>query len=164
MSRGRRDAANCARLAGGMTQDGDATKPPRAAKLRLALGFLVAPLSVAVLLPGYAHVTDATVTAGFVTFAVTVGYLAAMLLGLPLHLLLLGRGRDRGAGAYAVAGAAVGLAAYALIIAFLSIHHIVELALAEVLYVFYLSRPFALVGLACGAVSGIVFWLIAVRG
>lgn len=135
----------------------------RGRKIRVAAGFLVAPFTVAAVLMAYATATGAGLSADFVVFCVATGYVAALLFGLPLHLLVLRKGRRRGAVAYAVSGAAIGLAAYGVIAAFLTIHALVTLAFADVVHFVYLTRFFALVGMSCGAASGLVFWVVAVR-
>lgn len=132
--------------------------------LRVAFGFLVAPLTVAVLLLAYRAATGTTIAGGFIAFCVATGYAAALLLGLPLWLFVLRRGPERGAATYAVAGAGIGLAAYAVIAALLSIHAIVTLAFGDLLYFLYLTRLFAALGVICGAASALVFWGAAVRG
>lgn len=132
--------------------------------LRVAFGFLVAPLTVVLLLLAYAAASGAPLTAGFLAFCLATGYAAALLFGLPLYLLVLEKRRLRGAGTYALAGGAIGLAAYAAIAAFLSIHAIVTLAVDQLVYFLYLTRHFAAVGVICGSASGVVFWIAAVRG
>lgn len=131
--------------------------------LRTAIGFLVAPLTVAVILPLYAKISGAVVSTGFVLFCVAAGYVAALLLGLPLYMLVLRKAPGQGAVTYAAAGAGIGLAAYAVIVAGLSIHLILALRFADFGYFVYLSRHFAIVGAICGAVSALVFRMLAGR-
>lgn len=133
-------------------------------KIRVAAGFLVAPLTVAAVLMAYATATGGGISADFVVFCIATGYVAALVFGLPLYLLVLGKGRRRGVMAYAVWGAGIGLAAYGVIAAFLTIHSLVTLAFADVFHFVYLTRFFALVGMSCGAASGLVFRVVTVRG
>ncbi len=135
-----------------------------AQRWRTGLGFLVAPLTVPLMLGAYGAATGAAVTAGFVMFCTAIGYAAALVLGLPLHVFVLEKRGRRGAGTYLLAGGGVGLAAYAAIAAVLSIHAIVTLAIDQVLYFLWLTRHFAAVGAVCGAASALVFWVAAVRG
>jgi hypothetical protein len=89
---------------------------------------------------------------------------AALLFGLPLYMLLFRKTPDRGAASYVAAGAAIGVAVYAVIAGVLTIYSIVTFAFGDVLWFLYVTRFFAGVGLACGAASGLAFWLVAIRG
>lgn len=139
-------------------------EPRRARTMRVAAGFLAAPPAVAVPLLAHAAATGGGLSPGLLAFCVATGYVAALVFGLPLYLLVLGKGPRRGAVVYAVSGAGIGLAAYGVIAAFLTIHALVTLAFADVFHFLYLTRVFALLGTICGVVSGLVFWIVAVRG
>jgi hypothetical protein len=134
--------------------------PP--SRKREVVGFLLAPALPGMLLSSYNLLGGADRLAWtFATITVVLSYLAALLVGVPCHALLQ-HFHVKSLFGYLAAGAALGLLGYALVFT-------PQLMAAEPMTVDFFvemvkgSGGFVMHAVVSGAVSALVFWLIAVR-
>ena len=126
--------------------------------LRIVAGFAVGPIVPALLLSVvWLFVEKDYGSANWMTIAFRIGYPTALLLGVPAFLLMEWRGWTS-AYAYAIAGALLGLApCFVLVMAMIDFAGGVEELNGDGVQTI---GTFVALGLFCGIVAGLAFWLI----
>lgn len=131
--------------------------------LRTLLAFLVAPAVPTLLIYVVQFFAAERWEAAWAASVIAIfGYLGALILGAPAHLILRSRAVTS-LGAYLFVGMIIGVATYALVAIPSAISQWKHNSAETALLMLKNTAGFGITAAACGLIAGIVFWSIAIR-
>jgi hypothetical protein len=134
--------------------------------VRLIFGFLIAPLTMGIILAVSEIITDGYLAWWYFQWSVVIGYPAAFIFGIPLYVFFLEAKGLKSFFVYVACGICIGSGAYFLPFITIAINETISgstSGLGSALgYSLVAGAPYAIIGMIFGAISASVFWVIAI--